>query len=437
MRVNSPTPPVTTRTHEGAPAKVISSELELRRTALACLLWEDGFYESGKSIADRLAALVPMVAPEKVAAIAIEAREQMKLRHLPLLLVREMVRHPKHRLFVATTLERVIQRADELTEFLAIYWKDKKQPVAAQVKKGLARAFRKFNAYNLAKYNRDDAIKLRDVLFLTHAKPKDVEQAAVWKQLVDKTLASPDTWEVALSAAGAEGDKRAIWTRLLEEKKLGALALLRNLRNMQMAKVSDVLIRAALVEMDPERVLPFRFLASLRYAPQFAGELETAMLKSLDGTDKIPGLTVVLVDVSGSMNDALSSRSEMRRVDAAAGLAILARERCQSCRVFSFSDNLVEVPAFRGLALMSAIDRSQMHGSTQLGLAVSALNANVAYDRLVVITDEQSHDRVGGPKGKGFMINVATNQNGVGYGPWTHIDGWSERVLDYIVAAES
>jgi 60 kDa SS-A/Ro ribonucleoprotein len=30
------------------------------------------------------------------------------------------------------------------------------------------------------------------------------------------------------------------------------------------------------------------------------------------------------------------------------------------------------------------------------------------------------------------VINVASYRNGVGYGPWTHIDGWSESVLEYI-----
>ena len=35
------------------------------------------------------------------------------------------------------------------------------------------------------------------------------------------------------------------------------------------------------------------------------------------------------------------------------------------------------------------------------------------------------------------MINVASYENGVGYGNgWTHINGWSERVYDYIVEAE-
>ena len=58
-----------------------------------CLLWEDQFYEDGVSIAERMKALVPTVKPEAVAALAIEAREEMKLRHAPLLIVREMARH--------------------------------------------------------------------------------------------------------------------------------------------------------------------------------------------------------------------------------------------------------------------------------------------------------------------------------------------------------
>src|SRR5439155_4899040 len=100
------------RTHEGAPARHLSPELQLRRSVLACMLWESQFYEDGIEIAGRIAELVPKVAAEKVAAVAVEAREQMKLRHAPLLLVREMARHKTHRALVAETLARVIQRAD-------------------------------------------------------------------------------------------------------------------------------------------------------------------------------------------------------------------------------------------------------------------------------------------------------------------------------------
>ena len=241
------------RTHEGAVASRINPEFELRRSVAACLLWEDTFYESGMDIVERIKSLVTRVDPKKVSSLAIEAREKMKLRHVPLLLCKELARIGKLR---AEVLERVIQRADELTEFLSIYWKDGKQPLSAQVKKGLAGAFPKFNSYQLAKYNKKTNVKLRDVLFLCHAKPKNKKQAEVWKKLIDGTLEPPDTWEVSLSTGKA---KRETWERLLTEKKLGGLALLRNLRNMNNVSVDEKLIRTALSDMDISRILPFRF----------------------------------------------------------------------------------------------------------------------------------------------------------------------------------
>jgi 60 kDa SS-A/Ro ribonucleoprotein len=422
------------RTHEGAPARNLAPELQLRRSVLACLLWESQFYEDGVEIAGRIAELVPKVDAEEVSALAVEAREQMKLRHAPLLLVREMARHATHRRLVAEMLERVIQRADELTEFVAIYWKDGRVPLSAQVKKGLAAAFPKFDEYQLAKYDRDGPIKLRDVLFLSHAKPRDAAQASVWKKLVWGRLATPDTWEVALSSGA---DKGEAWERLLREQKLGALALLRNLRNMREAGVDESLVLAGLGAMNIARVLPFRFLAAARYAPQWEEALEQAMLRSLVDQPKLRGRTIVLVDISGSMTAPLSRRSEMRRTDTAYGLAVLVREICEQVAVFSFSDRVVEVPARRGFALRDAIDASQPHSGTLLGNAVEWLNTSERYDRLIVITDEQAHDRVPAPKGKGYVINVASYKNGVGYGKWTHIDGWSDSVIEYIRLLES
>ncbi len=126
----------------------------------------------------------------------------------------------------------------------------------------------------------------------------------------------------------------------------------------------------------------------------------------------------------------------MQRTDVAYGLAVLLREIGEKVAVYSFSDELVEVPARRGFALRDAIDASQRHNSTQLGKAVESLNRDEKWDRLIVITDEQAHDRVPTPNGKGYLINVASYKNGVGYGKWTHIDGWSEAVIEYIRALE-
>jgi hypothetical protein len=401
--------------------------MALRRSVLACMLWEDEFYEDGVAIAGRIRELVPKVDAAKVAALAVEARTAMKLRHVPLLLVREMARLATHRALVAETLVQVIQRADELAEFVAIYWKDGRAPLSGQVKKGLAAAFPKFDEYALAKYDRAGVVRLRDVLFLCHAKRLDAAQAAVWKRLVDGELATPDTWEVALSSGG---DKRSHWERLLSERKLGALALLRNLRNMKDAGVDETLIVGGLDAMKTDRVLPFRFLAAARYAPQWEEALERAMFRAVAERERLAGHTVILVDVSGSMVAPLSRRSEMLRTDAAYGLAVLLREIAEKVSVYTFSDTAKLIAPRRGFALRDAMEQSQPHSSTQLGAALEMIREK--YDRIIVITDEQSHDRVPAPKGKGYVINVASAKNGVGYGPWSHIDGWSETIVEYI-----
>jgi hypothetical protein len=436
------------KTAEGAPASAINAEQELRRTVMCCMLWEDSFYESGEEISKRIARLVARCRPEFVAACAYHARTKMKLRHAPLLLVREMARLDKHKHLVKDLLRDVIQRPDELTEFMAIYWKDGKTPISAQVKKGLAAALRKFDEYALAKYNRDNAIKLRDVLFLVHSKPSDApgdkvtkhERKAgvqrplssgeeLYRKLVAGELQTPDTWEVQLSAGA---DKKETFTRLMAEKKLGALAFLRNLRNMAEAGVDVSAISQYAANLKVERVLPFRFIAAARHAPQWESIIETAMLRCLAGQEKLPGRTVLLVDVSSSMNCGLSHKSDMKRTDAAYGLGILLREMCESVGIYTFSNKVVNVPDRRGFALRDAMEHSQVHGGTYLGKAVEQINKTIAYDRIIVITDEQSADRVPAPKGKGYVINVASYKNGIGYGPWMHIDGWSEEVIDFI-----
>lgn len=437
-KVNVKVPSTPHKTHEGGPAARITDEQALRRSVLACLLWEKQFYEDGASIAERIAKLVPKVAPHKVAALAVEAREAYKLRHAPLLLAREMVRTPTHRALVADTLSQIIQRPDELTEFLAIYWMGGKTPIAAQAKKGLARAFTKFDEYQLAKYNRDAAIKLRDVLFLSHAKPKDALQAAMWRRLVDGELTTPDTWEVALSGGA---DKKETFERLIREKKLGALALLRNLRNMTQAKVDESVIRDAVKNMNVERILPYRFIAAASHARHLEDVLETAMLKCLGTFEKMPGKTKLLIDISGSMDVALSTGprdgwrrpepGELSRLDAACGIAMLAREICDEVEVYTFSNRVARVAPRRGFALKEAIFHSQDHSGTYLGKAVSEMNTT-PYDRLIVFTDEQSADAVPAPKGTGYMINVASAEKGVGYGAWKHIDGFSEAAIKWI-----
>lgn len=423
------------KTHEGARAKHINETQQLRRSVMACMLWEKGFYEEGEDISERIAGLIPKVSPHMVSSIAIEARERMKLRHVPLLIVREMARIESHKGLVAKTLERVIQRPDEITEFLAIYWKDGRQPLSAQVKKGLAKAFGKFSEYQLAKYDRPKSIKLKDALFLSHAKPKNTEQEATWKGLIDGTLKTPDTWEVALSSGA---NKEEAWNRLISENKLGGLAVLRNLRNMCDVGVDDAMIRKAISQIKTDRILPYRFIAAASYGTRFEPELEGKMFSAISGQKILPGTTLLLVDVSGSMIWTVSKKTEMTMLDAACGLAILLREVCQHIRVATFSSHFVEVPTRRGFALRDSITISQTHGGTDLGGAIRIASDKMAdVDRIIVLTDEQSRTEVPDPIWKrAYIVNVSNAQNGVGYGPWVHVDGWSEAIVDYITEFE-
>lgn len=414
-------------THEGAPAKTITPYQELRRSVLACLLWEDEFYESGQTIAERILNLSRLVPPQQIAELAIEARHAQHLRHVPLLLLCALTERARGDRLVADTIERVVSRADELSELLVVYWRNGRKPLPAQIKKGLARAFAKFDAYQFAKYDRDAKVKLADVIRLVRPKPKDDVQAALYKGVRQRSLSAPDTWEVALSTGA---DKKETFERLIRENKLGYLALLRNLRNMVQAGCDLDLVRSAIVaRRGANRVLPFRFVAAARACPQLEPAIDTALCEGIASLPALPGRTVVLVDVSGSMRGKMSAKSDLTRMDAAAALASVIHG---DVRVFTFSNDTVEVPPRRGMAGIDVVLNSQSHGGTNLGWAVNVANG-VPHDRLIVVTDEQSHDRVPDPVARhAYMINVASNQNGIGYHSWTHIDGFSENVIRYI-----
>lgn len=423
----------TTLNHEGVKVPTISAEKQLHRAVLACMLFEKQFYLNGQESAKIIQDLVTKVSPDKVAELAIKARNEYKLRHVPLFLCRELARNGK---LNANTLNSVINRADELGEFLAMYWSDGKCPISNQVKKGLAQAFGKFNEYQLAKYDRNSAVvSLRDVLFLSHVKPCSTEQEALFKRVANKELKTPLTWETELSSGA---DKSETFTRLMQEKKLGALAFLRNLRNMVQAGVSEAAIRDYSRSVNVDKVLPFRYIAAARIVPQFEDMLEAMMFRSLAGAQKLGGKTLLLVDVSPSMfGTKVSAKSDLDRYDAAAALAMLCSEVCEELEVYSFSTECVRVAPRKGFALVDAIKGSQANNGTLMGKAVKVANSK-GYDRLIVITDEESQDKVPNPIGnKAYILNVASYKNGVNSSAFTTITGFSESCIDYIRESEA
>jgi len=431
MRTNRTTPIFT---HESGPAARISALSQLRRSVLSCLLWEREAYEDGKTIASRIVGLARTVKPDDLALLAIEARRDYHLRHVPLLLLNVLSETGPH--LMAGTTTAVIQRADEMGELLALYWAEGHRAPPRQMRIGLQRAFAKFDEHQLGKYNsKNAAVKLRDVLRIVRPAPANRKMEKLWERVIKGDLKIPDTWETALSSGA---DKRETFERLLKEGNLGYLALLRNLRNMAEAGVDGDLVHRAirLRKNGADRVFPFRYVAAARAAPQFEPSLDAALLDAIDDMPKPGGETIVMIDVSGSMDVKLSERSDMTRMDAAAALGAIMPGRV---RLFTFSDRVVEVPARKGMAGVDVIIKSQPHHGTYLGKAIKALYAEkIGARRLIVITDEQSADKIPPLEyPHGYMINVASNKNGIGYRDgWTHIDGFSEGVLRYINEVE-
>ena len=437
----------------------------LRRAVLANLLWENIAYMDGKSITDEIKRLIPLCEPEEVATLAVEARTMQKLRHTPLFLAVEMCKHDETRPYVRYILPKIITRADMLTDFMALYWADGKCPICNAAKKGLADAFHNFNEYKFAKYDRDAEIKLRDVMFMVRPKPETQLEAELYKKIADRTLETPETWEVLLSLAHTNEEKAAVWTKLITECKLGGKAMLMNIRNMQNVGVARPIIEQGLEKLNGAMLLPLDFLKAMRESSGFDREIEAAMLKSYENLPKLPGKTLFIVDVSGSMGSITSYGSKFDRLDQACAMAMLAANQCEDfelvCTAGSDGDLReeqvrIQYPS-KGFNLFKEIQdtRSKVgYGGIFTYQCLEKLRKELGdkihnYERIIIFSDSQdidvssgyskNHDKKPRPFGKyNYICDVSCHTKGIAYnGVWTaEISGWSEHFLTYIAAYE-
>lgn len=436
----------------GKPAAIQDNLSLLRRAVLANLLWEDTAYMDGEKVADAIRRLIPLCKPEDVANLAEEARVIQKLRHTPLFLASEMCRHDDTKPYVSRVLPRIITRADMLTDFLAIYWSKKKTPIAKCAKVGLAEAFHNFNEYKFAKYDRDGAIKLRDVMFLVHPKPRNKGEEKLFSKIASRTLDVPETWEVLLSSGA---NKKATWTKLIEEGKIGGLAMLRNLRNMKEAGVDRKVIEKGLGELKSSMLLPMNFLQAADNAPEFKRQIEDAMLESYKNLPKLEGRTLFIVDVSGSMQWKYSSKSSYNRLDAASAMAMLAANQCEDFELVCTAgiDGVcihkaehIKYPS-KGFDIISQIKdaANRLDGGgifTRQCLEWCKDNLGDKFDRIIIFSDSQDCDKdttLPKPFGKyNYIVDVSSETRGINYkGVWTaEVSGFSENFLTFIASYE-
>jgi 60 kDa SS-A/Ro ribonucleoprotein len=477
--------------HAGAKAYTLTPEMALY-TAVVTSTLSDKVYENGGERVERIKQLMTECDPKFVANLAVYAREKMNLRSMPLVLAIELAKINKGNDLVSRTVTRVIQRADELTETLAYYTLANQRvgqtkglnKLSKQVQHGVAAAFNKFDEYQLAKYNRDGAIKLKDVLFIVHPKAKNAAQQAIFDKIVKNELATPYTWETELSAVGqvkydsnaAKTDAfTAKWEELIDSKKLGYMALMRNLRNILEANVSPNHIEKVCATLaDPVQVgrskqLPFRFLAAFRelsavkssYTSSVLAALEDAVAASVVNLKGFGFDTAVTIacDVSGSMQKPISPKSKILNYDIGLMLGMMLQSKCKTAEAGMFGDKwkIIHVPSRSILQNVQEFYRreGEVGYSTNGYLVIDdLLNRRKVMDKVMIFTDCQLWSSNGADKHienswLKYRQNVAPNAQlylfdltGFGTVPLdlskgngVHlIAGWSDKIFDVLAA---
>ena len=239
---------------------------------------QDQFYRSAKKTYKELAVLLTKVSPAFAAKAAIFARREYGMRSITHVLAAELAPHASGKIWAKDFYTQIVKRPDDMLEIAAYYQAKEAKILPNAMKKGFAKAFDRFDGYQLAKYRGErSVIKLIDIVNLVHPVPTDKNSEAL-KALVEGTLRSRNTWESKLTTAGHRSDsaeqkaelKSQAWSELIRENKLGYFALLRNLRNIVLdaLPLEPDLLPLLIKQLTDARkikrslVMPFRYLAA-------------------------------------------------------------------------------------------------------------------------------------------------------------------------------
>lgn len=399
-----------------------------------------------------------------VSRLAVFARREFNMRSVAHVLTAYLAHEPEGKKYARETVKGICVRGDDATELMAFYLSTFGKPIPNSLRRGIEDVFGTFDEYTLAKYKGEGhSVKMRDLLCLCRPAPKDDEQSAMWKRLLEGKLATPMTWETQLSA---NGNNRETWEKLIDSGKCGYMALLRNLSNIINAKPRNIEKVWATIE-NPEAVkrskqLPFRFLSAYKQIGNIAGSrgldaLEAAVEASVDNMPKLPGTTVIAVDTSGSMSAPVSSKSNVLCVQIGMMLGLIANKICENSLFYTFDTSIQKYPLSRRAGILETCTRyANAGGGTDMGLPFEEMiRHRINADRIIVISDNECNSGYGWYTRKTVQALADEYRRTTGNDIWVHaidlmgygtqqfngpktnlIAGWSEKVFNFIQLAE-
>ena len=370
------------------------------------ILDEMGLTEQARDVLQAMKDVAEGDHPEDLLVIASWARDKkngLKLRTTPNIALALAAAHDNTKPFVRKYATKIMLRADEPRQVFAafrhLFGKKEgglyKGTLPHCLRKGLAEAYASYTPYELLKWNSPESPTHKDVLLMVqgsnklprrYRKNQQGQQArqedgfplskALFNYIVNGTIAedlpdivkareyffksvkdvgqvTPDlleraglTWENVLSHFGS---KKETWELVLP--MMDEMAITRNLRNFEEAGISKKswdYIYEKCENLKNSVQLPFRFFTAERETS--STDAKTAVSIQCDNAVKnipdLPGVTVLLVDNSGSACGAvISGKSDLRISDCGNMLSAVAAKRFgRRAIVGVFGDSLIWVP---------------------------------------------------------------------------------------------
>ena len=388
----------------GGQAYSQSNELALVSLLLTSFV-NDQFYKNTQTTLSDLKKLSEKIKDKEfIAKSAIFARDKFGMRSVTHALAAELTSQLNGAEWGKDFYNKVVVRVDDMTEILSYYLAyktDKENPkFPNSLKKGFAKAFDKFDGYQLSKYKGENKeVKLVDIVNIVHPVPTQRNKEAL-ELLIKGELKSTDTWESKLSAVGQQAEteedlaqlKSDAWSELISTRKIGYFALLRNLRNIinqspsSVKAVCEMLVDEKMIKSS--RVLPFRFATAYEEINKIDSSKEVrdvlvaingALEVSVQNVPKFDGETLLVMDVSGSMSGRPSEIASLFG-------SIVAK--ANSCDVMTFATN-ADYKSYNPMDSVMTIRNSFRYSGGGTNFKSIFQKANKKYDRIIILSDMQ------------------------------------------------
>jgi len=283
--------------------------------------------------------------------------------------------------------------------------------------------------------------------------------------LLDRCVHAGLPWEIIVPRFGS---RLEVWSRLVPHMPI--MALIRNLRNLHdngclrrqsiREHVGSRLTNPEIIQRSKQ--FPFRWLSAYRIMEdrdsEVAGWLEEALEYTITNLPRLPGLSVIACDLSGSMScGSISNRSEIRPIDIASLFGAIAHRICDDNLLYVFGS---DIALLRPSENCGTLTRARAIAKTNVGHATCAykvlralLASGKPVDRILFFTDMQIYGEGSwcpeedmtsllrqyreeiSPEVRTYIFNLQPYKHFMTpadeYGVTT-FSGWSEKLIQYI-----